>query len=137
MRKTNFGKMRKIMTSRNLGTGIWLRILKTSIWSVMLCGCETWTVSIEMKKRMDAAMWLIRRIMRIPWVERRTNQKVLQMAGTTRELMTTVKRRQLGYLGHELRGDGLERDCLLGMIEGKRGRGRQRMKLEKRRWRKA
>ena len=50
------------------------------------------------------------------------------MAGTKRELMTTVKRTQLGYLGHVLRGDCLERDCLLGMIEEKRARGRQRMK---------
>ena len=113
----------------NLSTGIRLRILKTYIWSVMLYGCETWTVSREMKKRLEAAeMWFIRRIMRIPWVARRTNQEVLQMAGTTRELMSIVKRRQLGYLGHVLRGDGLERDCLLGMIEGKRARGRQRMK---------
>ena len=129
MGKTNFGQMRRILTSRNLSTGIRLRILKTYIWSVMLYGCETWTVSRGMKKRLEAAeMWFIRRIMRIPWVARRTNQEVLQMAGTTRELMAIVKRRQLGYLGHVLRGDGLERDCLLGMIEGKRARGRQRMK---------
>ena len=64
-------------------------------------------------------MWFIRRIMRIPWVERGTNQEVLQMAGTTRELMTTVKRRQPDYLGHVLRGDGPKRDSLLGMIERK------------------
>ena len=45
-----------------------------------------------------------------------------------RELMTTVKRRRFGYLGHVLRGDGPERETLLGMIEGKRTRGRERMK---------
>ena len=51
------------------------------------------------------------------------------MADTTRELMmATVKRRQLGYLGRVLRGCGPERDCLLGMIAGKRARGRQRVK---------
>uniref|UniRef100_A0A0P4W0B7 Reverse transcriptase domain-containing protein n=1 Tax=Scylla olivacea TaxID=85551 RepID=A0A0P4W0B7_SCYOL len=125
--KTNFGQMR-ILTSRNLSTGIRLRILKTYTWSVMLYGCETWTVSKEMKKRLDAAeMWFIRRIMRVPWVAR-TNLEELQMASTTRELMTTVKRRQLGYLGHVLKGDGLEKDCLLGMIEEKRAWGRQRMR---------
>ena len=117
MAKANFGQMRGI-----------LRILKSYIWSVMLYGCETWTVSRRMEKRLEAAeMWFIRRMMRVPWVERRTNQEVLQMAGTTRELMIMVRRRQLGYLGHVLRGDGLERDCLLGMIEGRRARGRQRM----------
>ena len=71
-------------------------------------------------------MWFTRRIMRIPWAERRTNQEVLQMAGTTRELMTIVKRRQFGYLGHVLKGDG-PRETLLGMIERKRARGRQKM----------
>ena len=85
-----------------------------------------------MKKKLEAAeTWFIRRIKRIPWVERKTNQEVLQMAGVTRELMmtmATVRSRQLGYLGRVLRGDGPEGDCLLGVIEGKRGRGRQRVK---------
>ena len=50
------------------------------------------------------------------------------MAGMTELMMTTVKRRQLGHQGYVLRGDGPEGDCLLGMIEGKRARDRQRMK---------
>ena len=129
MGKANFGQMRRILTSMSLSIGIRLRILKCYIWSVMLYGCETWTVSKEMKKRLEAAeMWFIRRMMRVPWVERRTNEEVLRRAGVTRELMTVVKRRQLGYLGHVLRGDGMERDSLLGMIEGKRAPGRQRKK---------
>ena len=129
MAKANFGQMRRILTSLNLSRGIRLRILKSYIWSVLLYGCETWTVSRKMKKRLEATeMWFIRRMMRIPWVARRTNQEVLQMAGMSKELMTTMRRRQLGYLGHVLRRDGLERDCLLGMIEGRRARGRQRMK---------
>ena len=129
MAKANFGQMRGILTSLNLSRGIRLRILKSYIWSVLLYGCETWTVSRKMKKRLEATeMWFIRRMMRIPWVARRTNQEVLQMAGMSRELITTVRRRQLGYLGHVLRRDGLEKDCLLGMIEGRRARGRQRMK---------
>ena len=108
MAKANFGEMRRILTDLNLGIGIRIRTLKCYIWSVMLYGCETWTISREMKKRLEAAeMWFIRRMMRVPWEARRTNQEVLQMAGTTRELMTTVRRRQLGFIGHVLRGEGI------------------------------
>ena len=127
--KANFGQMRGILTNMSLSIEVRLRILKSYIWSVMLYGCETWNISKEMKKRLEAAeMWFIRRMMRVPWVERVTNQEVLRRAGTTRELWTVVKRRQLGFLGHVLRGDGLEKDCLFGMIEGKRAQGRQRLK---------
>ena len=83
-----------------------------------------------MKKLEAAEMWFIRRLMRVPWVARRTNQEVLLMAGTNRELMSIVRKRQLrySYLGHVLRGERLERDCLMGTTEGKRARGRQRKK---------
>ena len=74
-------------------------------------------------------MWLLRRMMRVPWTARRTNQQVLQMAGTSRLLMTTIRQRQLRYLGHVLRSRSIGKDCLLGMIEGTRPRGRPRMKL--------
>ena len=52
----------------------------------------------------------------------------MQMARGCRELLTVIRRRQIGFIGHILRGSGLERECLLGMIEGRRARGRQRLK---------
>ena len=73
-------------------------------------------------------MWFIRSMLRIPWTARRTNEEVLGMAGTERVLMTTIRRRQLGYLGHAIRADRLEKSVLLGFIEGRRARGRQRLK---------
>ena len=107
-----------------------MRILKAYVWSVLLFGCESWTISKEMRKRLEAAeMWFLRRMLRIPWTARRTNVEVLQMARTKRELMATIRKRQLGFLGHLLRGAGIEKDCLLGMIEGTRARGRQRRKF--------
>ena len=119
----------KLLTCSNLSTGIRIRILKTYIWSVILYVCETWSGNREMMKKLEAAeMWFIRRLMRVPWVARRTNQEVLLMAGTNRELMSIVRKRQLRYLEHVLRGEGLERDCLMGLMEGKRTRGRQRKK---------
>ena len=65
--------------------------------------------------------------MRIPWTARRTSDEVLQMVRGCRELLTVI-RRQIGFIEHILKGSGLERECLLGMIEGRRARGRQRMK---------
>ena len=67
-------------------------------------------------------------MLRVPWTARRTNVEVLHMARTRRELMVAIRKRQLGFLGHTLRGTRIEKDCLLGMIEGTRARGRQRRK---------
>ena len=98
-------------------------MLKSYVWSVLLFGCEAWTISKEMRKRLEAAeLWFYRRMLRIPWTARRTNQEVLQMAGVTRELMTVIRKSQIDFLGHILRGNRLERDCLLGMVEGGRAR---------------
>ena len=74
-------------------------------------------------------MWFARRMLRIPWTARRTNEEVLRRAGVKRELMTMIRRRQIGFVGHILRSNGLEKDCLLGMIDGRRARGRQRSKF--------
>ena len=73
-------------------------------------------------------MWFLRRMMRVPWTARRTNQAALELAGTSRRLMNKIRKRQLRYVGHVLRGESLEKHCLMGMIEGNRARGRQRIK---------
>ena len=67
--------------------------------------------------------------MRIPWTDRVTNDAVLLRAGEGRKLMKCIRRRQLKCLGHLLRGRGLEKDCLLGRVAGRRARGRQRKKF--------
>ena len=129
MAKGNFGKMRRILTNMSLGMNIRLRLLKCYVWSTLLYGCEAWNISGVMRRRLEVAeMWFIRRMLRIPWTARRTNEEVLGMAGTERVLMTTIRRRQLGYFGHAIRADGLEKNVLLGFIEGRKARGRQRLK---------
>ena len=129
MAKAAFGQLRKILVSMSIRRETRVRVLKSYVWSVLLFGCEAWTISKEMRSRLEAAeMWFYRRMLRIPWTARRTNQEVLRMAGVTRELMTVIRRRQIGFLGHILRGSRLEKDCLLGMVEGRRARGRQRTK---------
>ena len=65
---------------------------------------------------------------RVSWVERRTNESILQEVGKRRELLRTIKRRQLGFLGHVMRREALENLSLTGKIAGSRGRGRPRIK---------
>ena len=106
-----------------------LRLLKCYVWSVLLYGSETWTLDRKLKKRLDAAeMWFLRRMLRVPWTARMSNERVLERAGVERQLLRVLRTRQLRFLGHLLRGNGLEREVLLGRIEGRRGRGRPRMR---------
>ena len=72
-------------------------------------------------------MWCWRRMLRISWIKRLTNEKVLEMAGQKRILMDTIKKGQLGFVGYIIRENGLERLCLEGKFEGRRARGRQRL----------
>ena len=78
-------------------------------------------------KKLEAAeMWFWRKMMRISWTEKLTNEVVLDKVGAGRGLLTTIKRRQWRFIGHELRGGGIERSILEAEIAGKRARGRQR-----------
>ena len=104
--------------------------MKCYVWSTLLYGSETWTMKKDMINRLEAMeMWILRRMMRIPWTARITNEEVMRRAGVQRTLIKEIKKRQLYFLGHILRAEGLERECLLGKIEGKRARGRQRIKF--------
>ena len=108
MAKTNFGKMRSILSNLSLSIGLRLRLLKSYIWSTLLYGCESWTIKAESQRKLEATeMWFLRRMLRVPWTARRTNAEVLQMTGVSRELMKTIRKRQLGHLGHVLRSSSL------------------------------
>ena len=122
--------MRKILTNMNITMRLRMRLVKCFVWSVLTYGCEAWTLDKRMKRRLEAMeMWILRRMMRIPWTARLTNERVMEMAGVGRELMGAVRGRQLKFLGHLLRHDCLEKDVFLGKIEGSRARGRPRIKF--------
>ena len=126
--KKAFSNMRSILTNMSIRMDTRRRILKGYIWSTMLYGCESWTMRKRERKRLEAAeMWFWRRMLRISWIDRVTNEEVLRRAGVERELLKFVRRRQLRFLGHVLRAEELENDCLLGRVEGSRARGRQRI----------
>ncbi|GFS03874.1 endonuclease-reverse transcriptase [Elysia marginata] len=74
-----------------------------------------------------AEMWFLRRILKISWAERTSNEVVLRRAGVKKEAVHIVRKRQLSFVGHIYREDDLERLTLTGRVQGKRDRGRQRV----------
>jgi len=75
-------------------------------------------------------MWFWRKMMRISWTEKLTNEVVLEKIGSERQLLTTIRRRQWRFVGHELRREGgIEKNILEVEMTGKRARGRQRLKM--------
>ena len=71
-------------------------------------------------------MWLYRRMLKVSWTERKTNEEVLVMANADREILTHIRERQMRFLGHVLRRDGMEKLVVEGKLEGRRSRGRPR-----------
>ena len=91
--RSAFIKMRNVISNRHLRVATRIRVIKTYIWSTLLYGCETWTISTVMEKRLEAfEMWCWRRMLRISWTERRTNESVLQEIGKPRELLKTIRK---------------------------------------------
>ena len=98
------------------------------VWSTLLYGAETWTISKRMEKKINAfEMWVYRRMLRIQWTAHTTNNEVLEMIKPKRRLMTTIKQRKMAYFGHIIRRNGVQKLILDGRHNGKRGRGRPRM----------
>ena len=127
--KQAFSKMKNFLTNLHISLHSRIRAMKTFIWSTLTYGCETWTISKESKKKIEAAeMWFYRRMLRIPWTARKTNIEVLNLANTTRELTQKIRKRQLSFLGHIIRRQSIEHLALTGKIDGRRARGRQRLK---------
>ena len=108
------------------------KILQCYINSVFMYGCESWTITEEIRRRIEAfEMWCYRRMLKIKWTDRVTNEEVLRRAGVSeKQLFTIVCRRKLKFAGHVIRGSSGEmcKNIIEGTIEGKRSRGRQRMK---------
>ena len=106
--------MKSIFTNRNIKVYTTINPLKVYIWSILLYGCECWTLTKDLERRLEAAeMWYIRRIMRISWTEKIPTQNI---------------RKRLQFFGHINRADGLEKQILSGKICGTKSRGRQRTK---------
>ena len=127
--KRRFVSMSKLFTNHDLSLPTKIRLTQCFIWSTLLYGCETWslTPTMELKLR-GCEMWIYRRIGRVSWKEKRTNQEVLKKLGLKgTKLMSMVQQRIVRFYGHVRRHDTLQRVITEGMVEGKRGRGRKRV----------
>ena len=128
--RSAFMRMRNVLCCRSLKLSVRLKVLRCYVWSTLFYGCETWTLKVSMMNRLEAfEMWCYRRILRISWVDRVTNDEVLRRLHREREVLQIVKRRKLEYFGHFLRGPKYEllKTIIQGHIEGKRRIGRKNL----------
>ena len=105
-------------------------MVKAMVFPVITCGCESWTIKEAECQRIDAfELWCWRRLLRVPWTERRSNQSILKEISPEYSLEGLMLRLKLQYFGHLIRRtDSLEKTLVLGKIEGWKGRGQQRMR---------
>ena len=127
MAKQKSIELNNIWKDRGIPTALKIAILKCLVWPVVLYGCEAWTLKQDDQNRIHAVeMWLYRRLLRVSWKEKRTNDSILNELGVTRKLLSEVLKRRLRYTGHALRNTktDLMKTVLQGKFAGKRRKGR-------------
>jgi len=107
-----------------------VHLVKAMVFPVVMYGCESWTIKKAEHLRIDAfELWCWRRLLRVPWTARRSNQSILKEISPGCSLEGLMLMLKLQYFGHLMqRADSLEKTLMLGKIEGQRRRGRQRMR---------
>ena len=114
----------------NVHSFIYLHLVKTMVFPVVMCGCESWTINKAESQRIDAfELWCWRRLLRVCWIARRSNQSIVKEVSPEYSLEGLMLKLKLQYFGHLMgRTDILEKTLMLGKIEGRRRRGWQKMK---------
>ena len=119
-----------ILKSRDITLPTKVHLVKAMVFSVLMYGCESWTVKKAEHRRIDAfELWCCRRLLRVPWTARRSNESILKETSTGCSLEGLLLRLETRILGHLLRrADSLEKTLMLGGIGVRRRRERQRMR---------
>ena len=119
-----------ILKSRDITLPTKVRLVKAMVFSVVMYGCESWTIKKAEGWRIDAfELWCWRRLLRVPWIARRSNQSILKEISPGCSLEGLMLKLKLQYFSHLMRtADSLEKSLMLGKIEGRRRSGRQRMR---------
>ena len=119
-----------ILKSRDIALPTKVHLVKAMVFPVVMYGCESCTVKKAECQRIDAfELWCCRRLLRVPWTARRSNQSILKETSPVCSLEGPMLKLKLHYFGHLMRrADSLEKTLMLGKLEGGRGRGRQRMR---------
>ena len=118
-----------ILKSRDITSPTKVCLVKAMVFSVVMFGCESWTVKKAECRRIAFELWCWRRLLRVPWTARRSNQSILKQMSPGCSLKGLMLKLKLQYFGHLMwRADSFEKTLMLGRIEGRRRRGRQRMR---------
>ena len=119
-----------ILKSRDITLPTKVHLVKAMVFPVVMYGCESWSIKKAERWRIDAfEQWCWRRLLRVPWTARRSNQSILKETSPEYSLEGLMLKLKLQYFGHlMLRTDLLEKPLILGKIEGRRKRGRERMR---------
>ena len=120
-----------ILKSRDITLPTKVCLVKDMIFPIVMHGCESWTIKKAECRRIDALeLWCWRRLLGVPWTARRFNQSILKEISPEYSLEGLMLKLKLQYFGHLMqRTDSLEKTLILGKTEGRRRRGRQRMRL--------
>ena len=119
-----------ILKSRDITLSTKVHLVKAMVFPVVMYGCKSWTIKKARHQRIDAfELWCWRRLLRVPWTARRSNQSILKEISPGCSLEGPMLKLKLQYFGHFMRrADSLEKTLMLGKIEGRRRRGCQRMR---------
>ena len=119
-----------ILKSRDSTLPTTVHLVKAIVFAVVMCGCESWTIKKVERQRIDAfELWCWRRLLRVPWTARRSNQSILKEICPKYSLEELMVKLKLQHFGHLMRrADSFEKTLMLGKIEGRRRRGSQRMR---------
>ena len=124
---TNLDSMLK---NRDVALPTKVHLVKAMVFPVVMCRCESWTIKKSEHRRTDAfELWCWRRLLTVPWIARRSSQSILKEISPEYSLEGLMLKLKLQYFGHLMqRADSFEKTLMLGKIEGRRRRGRQRMR---------
>ena len=119
-----------ILKSRDIILPAKVRLARAMVFPVVMNGCKSWTIKKAECQRIDAfELWCWRRLLRVPWTARRSNQSILKEISPECSLEGLMLKLKLQYFGHLMgRADSLEKTLMLGKIGGRRRRGLQRMR---------
>ena len=120
----------RVLKSRDTTLPTKVHLVKAIVFPVVMYGCESWSIKKAECQRIDVfELWCWRRLLRVPWTVRRSNQSILQETIPEYSLEGLMLKLKLQYFGHLMwRTDSLEKTLMLGKIEGRRRRGRQMMR---------
>ena len=119
-----------ILKSRDFTLPTKVHLVKAMVFPVVMCGCESWIIKKAECQRIDAfELWCWRRLLRVPWTARQSNQSILKEVSPEYSLERLMLKLKLQYFGNLMRrSDSFEKTLMLGKIEGRKIRGRERMR---------